>query len=682
MSVAPPPATYTATNDLNALKNIFVPQYQFSNGYYHAIVNTQLPGNVAVGNSTTGFLLTVNGAPTMTLSDLQNWSYYVATSNLVMNSNSITTVSKLTFVGGNTTNAFAIDAPNGFINVSAYYLRGNFINLSGGLTAWASYPASTNVNMVGYSISAAAFVSLSLGGTITNPASNVIGFSNAVFGETMRITQSGQLSVGTSAQFPGFSLVVNGSSQFKSTIVMTTSGYTSSSNSFFVNAVPTSAANSDIQMGSLGPNTNLFLCAGGTLTQRLKLGSEGNFTVMTGTLTTTDPTLPHSVGGITFQNRNISAASLTINGVPYTAGVAAGVATINSLSGVVTLTAGSNISLFTSGNSIVIGVSGSTGGTSSGVTTLNTLSGAVTLVAGSNISLFRTGNNITIGVSGGTSGGVTSLNTLTGVLTLSAGTNISLFTSGSNIIVRSTISGTYGGVQLSSNTVTASSVITPSNFASSIGGIGFLGNAVLSASSIYTFPYSFQNIIGGVTLQDSIITLSSVNAGEYVDTGELTIRGGIDICGGFAESIVATVNGFAGGITISGGTGIEIGTQALIPDATFTIATAPTPVSVQNTAGKITLPVTGRGNIFLFPLEYSFADSVVLEFPLDPTIVPAGTSWRITNASPSNVNFTYDSNVAVLPNIDPTPIGGFSVLPSTSILIVRTTQAKTYYNVN
>lgn len=248
MSVAPPPATYTATNDLNALKNIFVPQYQFSNGYYHAIVNTQLPGNVAVGNSTTGFLLTVNGAPTMTLSDLQNWSYYVATSNLVMNSNSITTVSKLTFVGGNTTNAFTIDAPNGLLNVSAYYLRGNFINLSGGVPAWARYPASANVNMVGYSISAAAFVSLSLGGTITNPASNVIGFSNAAFGETMRITQSGQLSVGTSAQFPGFSLVVNGSSQFKSSIIMTTSGYTSSSNSFFVNGVPTTVGNADIQM--------------------------------------------------------------------------------------------------------------------------------------------------------------------------------------------------------------------------------------------------------------------------------------------------------------------------------------------------------------------------------------------------------------------------------------------------
>jgi hypothetical protein len=679
MSVAPPPATYTATNDLNALKNIFVPQYQFSNGYYHAIVNTQLPGNVAVGNTTTGFLLTVNGAPTMTLSDLQNWSYYVATSNLVMNSNSITTLSKLTFVGGNTTNAFAIDAPRGFINVSAYYLRGNFINLSGGLTAWANYPASANVNMVGYSISAAAFVSLSLGGRITNPASNVIGFSNAAFGETMRITQSGQLSVGTTAQFPGFSLVVNGSSQFKSTIVMTTSGYTSSSNSFFVNTVPTSAGVEDVQLGSLGGSTNLVFCAGGTLTQRLKLESNGNFTVMTGRLTTTDPTLPHSVGGITFQNQNISASSLRINGLPYIGGVAAGVASINSLSGVVTLTAGTNISLYTSGNSIVIGVSGSTGVSSGGVTTLNTLSGAVTLVAGTNISLFRTGNNITIGVSGGSSGGVTSLNTLSGVLTLSAGTNISLFTSGSNIIIRSTISGTYGGVQLSSNTVTASSVITLGNLQSSIGGVRFQGNQ-LSASAVF-ITGTEESIISGVTLENGTINLSNMFVASSINTSNISVTGGISICSALVSSIVGTVNGYGGQITISGGTGIGLTSALNIAGPIFTIATAPTPVSVVLSGAMITLPDTGRGDIFLFPIGYSSASPTSLEFPVNFVGLPVGTSWRITNASPSNVSFLYDSNLATLPNIDPTPLGNFTLNSNTSILLVKTDGIKTYYNV-
>lgn len=689
MSVAPPPATYTATNDLNTLKNIFVPQYQFSNGYYHAIVNTQLPGNVAVGNSTTGFLLTVNGAPTMTLSDLQNWSYYVATSNVVLNSNSITTVSKLTFVGGNTTNAFTIDAPNGFINVSAYYLRGNFINLSGGLPAWARYPATANVNVSGYSVIGAASVSLSLGGTITNPASNVIGFSNAAFGETVRITQSGQLSVGTSAPFPGFSLVVNGSSQFKSSIIMTTSSFTANSNSFFVNSVPTTVGNADIQVGALGGNTNLVFCAGGTLTQRLKLESNGNFTVMTGTLTTTDPTLPHSVGGIIFQNQNISATSLTINGVPYTAGAAAGVDSINSLSGAITLTAGTNISLYTSGNSIVIGVSGSTGGSSSGgVTTLNSLSGAITLTAGANISLYTSGNSIVIGVSGstggGSSGGVTSLNTLSGVLTLSAGTNISLFTSGSNIIVRSTISGTYGGVILSSNIVTAYAIDTDSDYLSSIGGVKFQGNQ-LSASAVF-IPGTQPSIISGVRLEDRAITLSSITATDFIDTTEILVTGGIDICGYLADAIVSTVNGFPGPITISGGTGIEVTTDPGLAGYIVSIASTPVPITLLSSpVFAIVLPTIGRGDIFLFPTDYADGFPVNLGFPSDPVFVPVGTSWRITNSSPCNANFTYSTGLATLPNLDPISTGIFTLSAFYSILLVKATTnfgGTIYYNVN
>jgi hypothetical protein len=663
MSVAPPPATYTATNDLNALKNIFVPQYQFSNGYYHAIVNTQLPGNVAVGNTTTGFLLTVNGAPTMTLSDLQNWSYYRATSNLVMNSNSITTVSKLTFVGGNTTNAFTIDAPNGLLNVSAYYLRGNFIEMSGGLTAWARYPANANVNVSGYTIIGAASVSLSSGGTITNPASNVIGFSNTAFGETMRITQSGQLSVGTSAQFPGFSLVVNGSSQFKSSIVMTTSAYTSSSNSFFVNTVPTTVGNVDIQMGALGGNTNLYVCTGGTLTQRLKLDSNGNFTVMNGKLTTTDSTLAHSVGGITFQNQNISAGSLSINGVPYTGGVAAGVATINNtLSGNVIFTAGTNISLYTSGNSIVIGVSGSTGGTSDGVTTLNNISGAVTLVAGTNISLSRTGNtgNIVISVSGLTSG-VTSICGATGALALIGGTNISLGRIGSNFTIQSTVSGIYGGVLLSGSYINASGISTPSTGGySTIGGAIFPGSGYITASGVFT-DFAVQNIIGGVTLQNNIVTVSAVT-----------------ISGSSAFSIVSMINGIAGNITMVAAGGVQLVTG----DNTIGILGAPPSVTLLGgDASNVNFADAFTGDIFItteFPTSGLF-----ITFNPDYTNVAAGTNFRLKNASGVKIVMTYDVRYANLPNIDDEGTGSFEFGPTDTILFVKSTTSDTiYYNVN
>jgi hypothetical protein len=573
--------------------------------------------------------------------------------------------------------------------VSAYYLRGNFINLSGGVPAWARYPATANVNISGYSVIGAASVSLSLGGTITNPASNVIGFSNAAFGETMRITQSGQVSIGTTAQFPGFSLVVNGSSQFKSSIIMTTSGYTSSSNSFFANTVPTSAGVADVQLGALGGSTNLVFCAGGTLTQRLKLESNGNFTVMTGTLTTTDPTLPHSVGGIIFQNQNISAASLTINGVPYTAGAAAGVDSINSLSGAITLTAGTNISLYTSGNTIVIGVSGSTGGSSisGGVTTLNSLSGAVTLTAGTNISLYTSGNSIVIGVSGstgGTSGGVTTLNTLSGAITLVAGSNISIGRSGNNIRIESTVSGTYGGVILSSNTVTAESIDTDSVYLSSIGGVKFQGN-VVSASALF-IPGSQQSVISGITLQNSVMTLSSITAATSVSTTNIDVTGSINMSGMLVDSIVGTVNGLAGQVTISGGTGIGV-TPVLGLDGTIiTITTAPIPITLLSPpVFTIVLPDTGRGDIFIFPTTYSDTVPTQLAFPSDPGLLPVGTSWRITNSSPCNVNFLYSTGIATLPNLDPDALGLFTLSAFYSILLVKATNlggGNTYYNVN
>ena len=334
MSLAPPPATYTATNDLNILKNIFVPQYQYSNGYYHALVNTYLPGNVTVGGAPgspqggstgTNFKIYVNGAPVMNLSDLQGWSFYYATSNLVMNSNSITTVSKLTFVGGNTGSSYMIDATTGTINVSQYWLKGVALTLSGGLPAWANYPASANVVMNGRSLSGAAFVSLSAGGTITNPASNVIGFSNA-YGEQARITASGSLSIGTTAGFAGYSLNVSGGSMFKSPIRVVTDPVNADAKTFFVETVPALGAAYDVRMGSLGGNTDLYLCTGGTATSgtfsntnRLKIaGGAGDVTVIGGSFTTSDPTKSCTVGGVGLQNSKVTAR-LTISAVSDTA---------------------------------------------------------------------------------------------------------------------------------------------------------------------------------------------------------------------------------------------------------------------------------------------------------------------------------------------------------------------------
>jgi hypothetical protein len=316
MSVAPPPATYTATNDLNILKNIFVPQYQFSNGYYRASVNTQLPGNVTVGDTTTHFKMYVNGEPIMTLSDLQNWSYYVATSNLVMNSNSITTVSKLVFLGGNIASSYTIDATTGTINVSQYSLKSVPLTLSGGLPAWATYRASTNVTMSGYAISGLSALTMISGQSIVGPSGGAIVFSNASK-ETMRITPSGMLGVGTTAEYQGYSLNVSGGSILQSPVSVVNASGQLYANSFFVQTKPSSGGSYDVRLGALGPGTDLYLCTGngnGTLANddQVKIDRVGNLTLLAttgggGAFSNTDETVPNRIGGVVLQNSTVTA---------------------------------------------------------------------------------------------------------------------------------------------------------------------------------------------------------------------------------------------------------------------------------------------------------------------------------------------------------------------------------------
>lgn len=332
MSVAPPPVTYTATNDLNILKNIFVPQYKFSNGYFHALVNTQLPGNVTVGGAAgsiqggatgTDFKIFVNGAAVMTLSDLENWSFYYATSNLNMNSNSITSVSKLTFVGGNSESSYMIDATTGTINVSQYSLKNIPLTLSGGLPAWSRYPALANVVMSGKAVVGAAFLSLSAGGTITNPLPETIAFSN-VYGETVRINASGALNIGTTIGYSGYSLNVSGGTMLSSPMRVVTDAAGKDSNSFFVQTVSGGGGKYDVRLGSLGGNTDLYICTGNadpaggfSNTNQVKVDVGGNMTLLAGEFKTQDPAKLCMVGGVKLQNSRITSY-LTISEVSDT----------------------------------------------------------------------------------------------------------------------------------------------------------------------------------------------------------------------------------------------------------------------------------------------------------------------------------------------------------------------------
>jgi hypothetical protein len=69
----------------------------------------------------------------------------------------------------------------------------------------------------------------------------------------------------------------------------------------------------------------------------------------------------------------------------------------------------------------------------------------------------------------------------------------------------------------------------------------------------------------------------------------------------------------------------------------------------------------------------------------EASIVPVGTSWRITNSSPCNANFIYTTGFATLPNLDPDAFGIFTLSAFYSILLVKATSnfgGTIYYNVD
>ena len=95
-------SVYSSTDQINILKNVFTPEFQFgAGGYFQPTVKTYLPGNVEIGDPTTNYRLTLNGNSLATDLSIASWSVYPAISTLSMGSNSITNVNSVTFVGGN-----------------------------------------------------------------------------------------------------------------------------------------------------------------------------------------------------------------------------------------------------------------------------------------------------------------------------------------------------------------------------------------------------------------------------------------------------------------------------------------------------------------------------------------------------------------------------------------------------
>lgn len=95
-------SVYSSTEQINLLKNIFTPEFQFgAGGFFQPTVKTYLPGNVEIGDPTTNYTLKLNGNALATDLTVANWSLNPAVSTLSMASSSITTVSSIQLLGGN-----------------------------------------------------------------------------------------------------------------------------------------------------------------------------------------------------------------------------------------------------------------------------------------------------------------------------------------------------------------------------------------------------------------------------------------------------------------------------------------------------------------------------------------------------------------------------------------------------
>jgi hypothetical protein len=181
------------------------------------------------------------------------------------------------------------------------------------------------------SITGVGSISLSSGGTLLSPASNAIAFSNA-FGEKIRITASGSLSIGRTDGFSGYSLNVSGGSILQTPLLVVNEVRPTQQtyNSFFVQTVPSFSTYYDVRMGALGPNTDLLLCTGNPTSGSfgnndcVKIGVNGNLTLLrtSAGITTSDATALNTIGGVKLQDfyvtsrlniSLISGSPLTLN---------------------------------------------------------------------------------------------------------------------------------------------------------------------------------------------------------------------------------------------------------------------------------------------------------------------------------------------------------------------------------
>lgn len=125
--------TYSSVYNQNIFRNIFQPAYTFVNGEFQSRIDTDLPGNVEIGNSNTNYTLFLNGEAVATALSVSSWSIYPATSAVNMTNYPITNVANIAVGKTSVSSNYVVDVSGSVLCSSNIVSLGNIV-AGGGIT--------------------------------------------------------------------------------------------------------------------------------------------------------------------------------------------------------------------------------------------------------------------------------------------------------------------------------------------------------------------------------------------------------------------------------------------------------------------------------------------------------------------------------------------------------------------
>jgi hypothetical protein len=119
--------TFSTVYDQNILRNIFIPGYIFQNGEFQSRIDTNLPGNVEIGDSNTNYSLLLNGELVATELSVSAWSTFPAVSTVNVANYPIVNVSSIAVGKTNVSSNYVIDVSGSILCSSNVVSSGNIV---------------------------------------------------------------------------------------------------------------------------------------------------------------------------------------------------------------------------------------------------------------------------------------------------------------------------------------------------------------------------------------------------------------------------------------------------------------------------------------------------------------------------------------------------------------------------